>query len=85
MKEVNDANQSFFSPEAAFIGVFFFPQQICQLYWLYRLYRTKGDKPAEKAELDQMVDYVPYYALGNFCIAGKGKGDFVQTRAMCDE
>ncbi len=28
-------------------------------------------KPAEKAELDQLVDFVPYYSLGNLCIAGK--------------
>lgn len=72
MQDVNDNNLSFWSPQPYFIGAFFFPQQILQLVWLYRLWKLDPKKSAnEKAELDQVVHYVPYYAVGNFCIAGQ--------------
>lgn len=67
MKHVHDANMSFFSPQPYFIAAFFFPQQIAQLAWLWRLHNAKDD--ASKSTTT-MVDYVPFYALGNFCIAG---------------
>lgn len=35
-----------------FIGGFFFPQQLFQLAWLYRLYKLDPKKPAERTELD---------------------------------
>lgn len=69
MKDINDQNLSFWSPNPYFIGGFFFPQQLFQLGWLYRLWRLDPSKPQERAELDQMVDYVPFYSLGNLCIA----------------
>lgn len=71
MKDVNDANTSFWSPQPYFIGAFFAPQQIVQLAWLYRLYKLDPSKPKERSELDQIVNFVPYYALGNFCIGSK--------------
>lgn len=72
MKNVHDANLSFWSPQPYFIGGFFFPQQLIQLAWLYRLYKLNPQKSAEeKREADQMVDFVPYYAVGNLCIASK--------------
>ena len=37
-----------------FIGGFFFPQQLFQLAWLYRLYKLDPKKPVERTELDQM-------------------------------
>lgn len=37
-----------------FIGGFFFPQQMFQLAWLYRLYKLDPKKPAERTELDQI-------------------------------
>ena len=37
-----------------FIGGFFFPQQMFQLAWLYRLYKLDPKKPAERSELDQI-------------------------------
>ena len=37
-----------------FIGGFFFPQQLFQLAWLYRLYKLDPKKPAERTELDQI-------------------------------
>lgn len=52
-----------------FIGAFFFPQQLFQLAWLYRLWKLDAKKPSERRELDTIVDFVPYYAIGNFCIA----------------
>jgi len=71
MKDIHDQNLSFFSPQPFFIAGFFFPQQLFQLGWLYRLWKLDPSKPGERAELDQMVDYVPYYCIGNLCIAGK--------------
>ncbi|KAL8699682.1 MAG: hypothetical protein Q9201_005867 [Fulgogasparrea decipioides] len=69
MKDIHDKNLSFFSPQPYFIGGFFFPQQLFQLVWLYRLYKLDPKKPGDRGELDQIVDYVPYYSLGNLCIA----------------
>ena len=54
MKDINDRNFSFFSPQPYFIGGFFFPQQLLQLAWLYRLWKLDSNKPAERAELDQI-------------------------------
>lgn len=71
MKDVHDQNLSFFSPQPYFIGAFFFPQQLFQVAWLYRLYKLNPTIPAERIELDQMVDFVPYYSIGNLCIACK--------------
>ena len=68
MKDINDANVSFWSPQPFFIAGFFFPQQLFQLAWLYRLYKLDPKKPGERIELDEMVDFVPYYAVGNVCI-----------------
>ena len=61
MKQIHDRNMSVFSPYANMIGYFFFPQQLLQLWWI----RTLWQNP----QPDQ-IRYVPYYALGNFCIAG---------------
>jgi hypothetical protein len=72
MKDVHDANLSFWSPQPFFIGGFFFPQQLLQLAWLYRLYKLdprKSDK--DRREVETIVDFVPYYAVGNLCIASK--------------
>jgi len=68
MKDINDRNVSFWSPQPFFIAGFFFPQQLFQLAWLYRLYKLDPKKPSERPELDQIVDFVPYYAIGNLCI-----------------
>lgn len=65
MKDVHDANLSLFSPQPFFIAGFFFPQQIFQLAWLWRLWR--GD--AQDKDTTDMVDFVPFYAVGNLCIA----------------
>ncbi|KKY16066.1 hypothetical protein UCDDS831_g07297 [Diplodia seriata] len=64
MKDVHDANLSFFSPQPYAIALFFFPQQIAQLVWLWKLWRKDGSE----RDVKEMVDYVPVYALGNVCI-----------------
>jgi hypothetical protein len=70
MKDIHDANLSFWSPQPYFIAGFFFPQQLFQLAWLYRLWKMDPTKSAnDKAETQIMVDFVPYYAVGNLCIA----------------
>lgn len=72
MKDVHDANISFWSPQPYFIAAFFFPQQIFQLVWLYRLYKLDPKKSEkEKKEVDTMLDFVPFYIVGNLCIASK--------------
>ena len=68
MKTIHDRNLSFWSPQPFFIAGFFFPQQLFQLAWLYRLYKLDPKKPNERQELDIMVDFVPYYSIGNICI-----------------
>lgn len=70
MKAIHDANLSFFSPQPFFIAGFFFPQQLIQLGWLYRLWKLKPEQSKEqKNETKIMVDFVPYYVVGNLCIA----------------
>ena len=69
MLDVHNANLSFFSPYPYSIAAFFFPQQLFQLAWLWRLYKLDAAKPQELAELKPMVDFVPFYAVGNLCIA----------------
>ncbi|KAH7323900.1 hypothetical protein BKA65DRAFT_436044 [Rhexocercosporidium sp. MPI-PUGE-AT-0058] len=70
MKDIHDANLSFWSPQPYFIAGFFFPQQLFQLAWLYRLWKLDTSKSAnEKKEVAIMTDFVPYYAVGNLCIA----------------
>ena len=54
MLDIHNANLSFWSPMPYFIGGFFFPQQLFQLAWLYRLYKLDPKKPAERTELDQI-------------------------------
>ncbi len=68
MKQINDANVSFWSPQPFFIGGFFFPQMLIQAAWLYRLYMLDSTKPSERADLDEMVDYAPYFMVGNIAI-----------------
>lgn len=79
MKDVHDAHLSFWSPQPFFIAGFFFPQQLFQLAWLYRLYKLDAKK--EPREVQQMVDFVPYYVVGNLCIASKSPA-VLAIRAM---
>ncbi|KAI1082922.1 hypothetical protein F5B20DRAFT_530866 [Whalleya microplaca] len=69
MKDVHDANLSFFSPQPFFIAGFFFPQQLFQLAWLWRLWRATPESLENDRSVVHMLDFVPYYAVGNLCIA----------------
>ncbi|OHE99623.1 hypothetical protein CORC01_04981 [Colletotrichum orchidophilum] len=69
MKSVHDANLSFWSPQPFFIAGFFFPQQLFQLAWLYRLYKADPKIEPMAPDMGTMVDFAPFYAIGNFCIA----------------
>jgi hypothetical protein len=70
MKDVHDANLSFWPPQPYFIDGFLFPQQLFQLAWLYHLWKLDPKKSAEdKKEVETLVDFVPYYAVDNLCIA----------------
>lgn len=64
MKDIHERNLSFFSPQPYFIGGFFFPQQLLQLAWLYRLWKLDPQKPAERAELDPMGTLAQLQTLG---------------------
>ena len=68
MTDIHNNNLSFWSPNPYFIAAFFFPQQCFQLAWLYKLWKLDSSKPQEKKELDEIVKFVPYYAIGNVCI-----------------
>jgi hypothetical protein len=71
MKDVHDANLSFFSPQPFFIAAFFFPQQIFQVVWLYRLWKAKPEDAKIDRSVQKMVDFTPFYVVGNLCIASK--------------
>jgi len=68
MLDIHNRNLSFWSPQPYFIGAFFTPQQFFQLAWLYKLWKLNPNNPTQKRELDAIVSYVPYYAIGNVCI-----------------
>lgn len=69
MKTIHDQNLSYFSPQPFMIAGFFAPQQLFQLAWLYRLWRLNPQKnQQEKREAEQIIDFVPFYVLGNICI-----------------
>ncbi|KAI0020990.1 hypothetical protein F4780DRAFT_739710, partial [Xylariomycetidae sp. FL0641] len=69
MKDVHDANLSFFSPQPFFIAGFFFPQQIFQLVWLWKLWKASPETFKNDRSVAHMVDFAPYYALGNLSVA----------------
>ncbi|KAH9867161.1 hypothetical protein IAQ61_007753 [Plenodomus lingam] len=64
MVDIHNQNLAAFSPYYAFIGAFFFPQQICQLVWLWRVWRQEGDE----GECAMMNRFGWVYSLGNVCI-----------------
>ncbi|ESZ95041.1 hypothetical protein SBOR_4574 [Sclerotinia borealis F-4128] len=56
MKDIHDAHLSFWSPQPYAIALFFFPQQIFQLVWLYRLWKLDAGKSVqEKEEVAWMI------------------------------
>jgi hypothetical protein len=78
MKDVADAHHAFLAPQPFAIALFFFPQTIIQVYWIYKLAKSQqsysrlwneGEQANEDSSaVDEAVRYVPYFALGNVCI-----------------
>lgn len=84
MKDIADDYHSFLSPQPFAIAIFFFPQTILQVYWIYRLWKNANQsnlsgEPGENEglnsgpsdedeELDEAAKYAPIFALGNFSI-----------------
>lgn len=66
MLDIHNKNIAAFSPQPYFIAGFFFPQQLVQLVWLWRLCR--GDGTTERALMEK---FAWVYSLGNFCIGCK--------------
>lgn len=64
MLDIHNRNLAAFSPQPYFIAGFFFPQQLFQLAWLWKLWRREGTA----AERQTMENYGWAYTLGNICI-----------------
>ncbi|KAF1967906.1 hypothetical protein BU23DRAFT_559063 [Bimuria novae-zelandiae CBS 107.79] len=56
MLDIHSANPAAFSPQPYFIGAFFFPQQLFQLVWLWKLCREEGTEE-ERAEMGGVCVY----------------------------
>lgn len=81
MKDIADKYHAFGSPAAFMIALFFFPQTLLQLYWIYGIYKRHGLKSGGGAlqlddsatggggaSDDEAVKYAPVFALGNLSI-----------------
>lgn len=64
MVDIHERNLAAFSPMPQFIGGFFFPQQMFQLAWLWKLWKQSGNAQ----ENAMMNKFAWVYSLGNFCI-----------------
>lgn len=67
MLDIHNKNLAAFSPQPYFIAGFFFPQQLFQIAYLWKLCRGE----ANSAECEMMENYAWAYSLGNFCIGSK--------------
>lgn len=67
MLDIHNQNLAAFSPYPYAIGAFFFPQQLFQLAWLWKLWRQDGNAQ----ECGMMNKFAWVYSLGNFCIGSK--------------
>jgi hypothetical protein len=64
MLDIHNKNLAAFSPYPYAIAGFFFPQQLFQLAWLWKLWNQEGTS----AERAMMNKFAWVYSLGNFCI-----------------
>ncbi|USP78112.1 hypothetical protein yc1106_05386 [Curvularia clavata] len=64
MLDIHNQNLAAFSPYPYFIGAFFFPQQLFQLAWLWKLWKQDGNAQ----ECAMMNKFAWCYSLGNICI-----------------
>ncbi|TFL04093.1 hypothetical protein BDV98DRAFT_648834 [Pterulicium gracile] len=68
MLDIHNQNIGAFSPNPYFIPAFFAPQQLLQLFWLYKLTRPGATGTATDPERLSAERYAWIYTLGNFCI-----------------
>ena len=64
MLDIHNKNLAAFSPYPYAIAGFFFPQQLFQLAWLWKLWKQEGTS----ADRTMMNKFAWVYSLGNFCI-----------------
>lgn len=64
MLDIHNKNLAAFSPYPYAIAGFFFPQQLFQLAWLWKLWKQDGTS----ADCSMMNKFAWVYSLGNFCI-----------------
>lgn len=64
MLDIHYRNLAAFSPYPYFIGAFFFPQQLLQVAWLWKLWKQGGSAQ----ETAMMNKFAWVYSLGNVCI-----------------
>jgi hypothetical protein len=64
MLDIHNKNLAAFSPYPYAIAGFFFPQQLFQLAWLWKLWNQEGTS----ADRAMMNKFAWVYSLGNFCI-----------------
>lgn len=70
MKEVHDANLSFWSPQPLLIAPIFFSQQFFQLVFIRCLYKSNAKSNSEeKIGIELLKDYAPYLSIGNISLA----------------
>jgi hypothetical protein len=67
MLDIHNKNLAAFSPQPYFIAGFFFPQQLFQLAWLWKLWNQQGNA----AECRMMNRFAWAYSLGNVCIGSE--------------
>lgn len=84
MKDIAVKYHAFLSPLPIAIAIFFFPQTILQVYWIYRLFKQSsstssplGDASGDEhddlnnvtgEEDEEAVPYAPFFILGNLSI-----------------
>jgi hypothetical protein len=67
MLDIHNKNLAAFSPQPYFIAGFFFPQQLFQLAWLWKIWNQSGTKQ----ENAMMNRFAWAYSIGNVCIGSK--------------
>lgn len=67
MLDIHNKNLAAFSPYPYFIAGFFFPQQLFQLAWLWKLWNQDGSEQ----DRQMMNKFAWVYSLGNFCIGSE--------------
>jgi hypothetical protein len=73
MLDIHNKNLAAFSPQPYFIAGFFFPQQLFQLAWLWKIWNQSGT-PQENTMMNR---FAWAYSIGNVCIGSTYNHRFV--------